>query len=142
VPRSSPASARAQLFEPDASLYVTAWWIFIHSLLATAALLIEAASAPTIVLLAAVVAHGIVRYPRSPRLLVLHSDGTWAVPERGLYGRRLAPRTAWTTWYVELVLAGPGDTRIALLVDQLGAEDWRRLQVEVRENRAPAPRSS
>jgi hypothetical protein len=142
VPRSSPASARTQLFEPEASLYVAASWTLIHSLLAAATLLIEVDPAPTMVLLAAVAIHGIVRYPRSPRLLVLHRDATWAVPERGLHARTLSPRTAWTTWYVELVLTGPGHTRIVLLVDQLDAEDWRRLQVEVRENGARAPRSS
>ena len=84
--------------------------------------------------LAAIVAHGIARYPRGPTLLVLHADGTWAVPERGWHGLKLAPGTAWTTWYVELALTGQPKARIVLFRDQLCAEDWRVLQLAVREH--------
>jgi hypothetical protein len=46
----------------------------------------------------------------------------------------LAPGTTWTTWYVELVFIDPADARILVLRDQLGAEDWRALQLAVREH--------
>jgi energy-converting hydrogenase Eha subunit G len=84
--------------------------------------------------LAAIAAHGIARYPRTPRLLVLHRDGTWAVPERGWHGLSLASGTTWTTWYVELVFRGPARARILVLKDQLDAENWRALQLAVREH--------
>lgn len=87
------------------------------------------------VLLAAVVLHGIARWPRAAERLVRSQDGTWALPARGCFGLRLAQGTAWGNAWVELVLAGPGRrVRVVLLRDQLAAEDWRRLQVAVRES--------
>ena len=102
-------------------------------MLASAALVFDLAPVLTALALAAIAAHGIGRYPRTPRLLMLHRDGTWAVPERGWHGLRLAPGTTWTTWYVELVFPGPAEMRILVLKDQLDAEDWRALQLVVRE---------
>jgi hypothetical protein len=88
----------------------------------------------TALALAIIVAHAVWRYPRAPRLLILHCDGTWAVPERGWHRLDLAPETTWTTWYVEIVFIDPADARILVLRDQLGAEDWRALQLAVREH--------
>lgn len=86
-------------------------------------------------MLVAVVLHGIARFPRTTDLLVHAQDGTWALPERGLFGLRLAPGTAWGNAWVDLVLRGPGRrVRLVLLRDQFPAEDWRRLQVAVRES--------
>jgi hypothetical protein len=104
--------------------------------LASAAVLFDLAPVLTALVLAAIAAHGIGRYPRTPRLLVLHRDGTWAVPERGWHGLSLAPGTTWTTWYVELVFLGSANERILVLEDQLDAEDWRALQLIVREHDA------
>lgn len=130
--RSSPASA-PRLLELDRSLYVNIWWALLHAVFASAALVFDLAPVLTALALAAIAAHGIGRYPRTPRLLMLHRDGTWAVPERGWHGLRLAPGTTWTTWYVELVFPGPAEMRILVLKDQLDAEDWRALQLVVRE---------
>jgi hypothetical protein len=118
------------------------WWVLLHAVLAASALLLELAPVLVLLGLAAIVAHGIARYPRGPKLLVLQSDGTWAVPERGWHGLKLAPGTAWTTWYVELALSGQPKARIVLLRDQLCAEDWRVLQLAVREHVASRPAST
>jgi hypothetical protein len=86
-------------------------------------------------LLTAVALHGIVRFPRATERLIQARDGSWALPSRGLAGLRLARGTAWGDTWVDLVLAGSGRrVRVLLLRDQLGAEDWRRLQVAVRES--------
>jgi hypothetical protein len=138
VPRSSPGSA-PRLLELDPSLYVNIWWALLHAVLAFSALLLDLAPIPAAFALASIAAHAIVRHPRTPRLLVLQCDGTWAVPERGWHGLRLAPGTSWTTWYVELVFDTPAGARIVVLKDQLDAEGWRALQLAVREHDAGAP---
>ena len=133
MPHSSPASA-PRLFAPEPSLYVNIWWGLVHTLLAATVLLLDLHSVLALLGLALVAAHGILRFPRAPRLLLLNSDSTWDVPEQSAHGLCLAPGTAWTTWYVELVLSGSTDLRIVLLKDQLGAEDWRALELAVREH--------
>jgi hypothetical protein len=133
VPRSSPASA-PRLLEPDPSLYVNIWWTLLHIVLASSALLLDLNPVLTAFALAIVAAHAVARYPRTPRLLILRCDRTWAVPERGWHRLDLAPETTWTTWYVELVFIDPAGARILVLRDQLGAEDWRALQLAVREH--------
>jgi hypothetical protein len=133
VPRSSPVSA-PRLLEPDPSLYVNIWWALLHAVLVSSALLLDLTPVLTALALAAIAAHAVRRYPRTPRLLILHRDGTWAVPERGWHRLSLAPGTTWTTWYVELVFIDPADARILVLKDQVGAEDWRALQLAVREH--------
>jgi hypothetical protein len=102
--------------------------------LAASALLLDLPMVPTALALATIAAHAFGRHPRTPRLLVLYGDGTWAVPERRWHGLKLAPATTWATWYVELVFVGPAHARILVLKDQLGAEDWRALQLAVREH--------
>jgi hypothetical protein len=138
VPRSSPGSA-PRLLEPDPSLYVNFWWALLHALLAFSAFLLDLRPALTALALATISVHAIGRHPRTPRLLVLQTDGTWAVPERGWHALRLAPGTTWTTWYVELVFDAPAGARVVLLKDQLDAEDWRALQLAVREHDAGVP---
>jgi hypothetical protein len=133
VPRLSPASA-PRLLEPDPSLYVNIWWALLHVVLVSSALLLDFTPVLTALALAVIAAHAVGRYPRTPRLLILHCDGTWAVPERGWHRLSLAAGTTWTTWYVELVFIDPADARILVLKDQLGAEDWRALQLAVREH--------
>jgi hypothetical protein len=133
VPRSSPVYA-PRLLEPDPSLYVNIWWTLLHVVLVFSALLLDLTPVLAACALVMIVAHAIGRYPRTPRLLILHCDGTWAVPERGWHRLGLAPGTAWTTWYVELVFVAPPEARVLVLKDQLGAEDWRALQLAVREH--------
>jgi hypothetical protein len=133
VPRSSPASA-PRVLEPDPSLYVNIWWALLHVVLASSALLLDLTPVLTAFALATIAAHAVGRYPRTPRLLILHRDGTWAVPEHGWHRLALGPGTTWTTWYVELVFMDPAGARILVLRDQLGAEDWRALQLAVREH--------
>jgi hypothetical protein len=138
VPRSSRASA-PRLLEPDPSLYVNIWWALLHAVLGFSALLLDLPAGLTALALATVAAHALWRYPRTPRLLILHRDGTWAVPERGWHGLDLGPGTTWTTWYVELVFMAPAGARVLVLKDQLDTEDWRALQLAVREHAARAP---
>jgi hypothetical protein len=110
-----------------------------HILLAATVVVLDLEAAAALLLLVLVGAHGFVRRPHSPRLIVCHADDTWSIPERGRHGLRLARGTRWTSWWVELVLAGSGGrlTRALLFKDQLDAEAWRRLQLAVREHEAP-----
>ena len=79
-------------------------------------------------------AHAVIGFPRVPTPLVCAPNGVWALPELGMAGLRLARGTGWGSDWVELALVGPGGRRrVLLLCDQLAAEDWRRLQVAVRE---------
>jgi hypothetical protein len=115
-----------------------AWWLSLHALLAATVIVLDLPVAPALALLVLVAAHVFWRRPRGPGLIVRHADGTWAIPEQGRHGLRLVRGTAWTTWWVELVLAGDGRrTRALLLKDQLDADAWRRLQTTVREHNVP-----
>jgi hypothetical protein len=91
---------------------------------------------PTIVQVCAAFAalvHAALRYPRATPRIVRDGDGLWALPELGLTGLSLGPRTRYTTIWVRLSLVAP--TRavdIVLVVDQLEPEAWRVLQVLLR----------
>lgn len=113
-----------------------------HALLAGSALSLGAGfgSGVAAAALAAVCAHCVLRRPRSPQLVARHADGTWTVAGRALAtGLALAPGTSWSTWYVALVLESGRGRRVRSLIlrDQLEAEDWRRLQLAVREHEPP-----
>jgi hypothetical protein len=96
---------------------------------------VDPAPLATAALLAAIAIHGIAAFPGNVDVLVLASDGTWSLPRRQLFGLRLAGGSNWGAWWAELVLAGPQlRVRVLLLRDQLPAEDWRRLQVAMRES--------
>jgi hypothetical protein len=110
----------------------------LHAVLAAAVLLLDVPLVLTAVALAALATHALGRRPQTPKLLVMHADGTWDVPERGWHRLALAPGTTWTTWYVELVFAGPRGARVLVLKDQLDTEDWRALQLAVREHDSSA----
>ena len=77
--------------------------------------------------------HAVARYPQTPPRIVRSRGGEWAVPERGLTGLRLGPRTRYTTLWMRLSLGGALETvDVVLLVDQVGREDWRALQALLR----------
>jgi hypothetical protein len=65
--------------------------------------------------------------------LLLDGSGLWHVPERGLAGLAVGPRTRYTAFWVRLSLEGLGcGLDILLLADQLDAESWRALQARLR----------
>ena len=81
----------------------------------------------------AALVHAAVRFPRATPRIVRDGEGLWALPELGLTGLRLGPRTRYTTIWVRLSLVAPTRTLdIVLLVDQLEPEAWRALQVLLR----------
>ena len=68
-----------------------------------------------------------------PPGLLLDGSGLWHVPERGLAGLALGPRTRYTAFWVRLSLESQGSgLDILLLADQLDAESWRALQARLR----------
>ena len=89
---------------------------------------------PGLLALAVLAGHAAVRFPDSQVVLTRSGDGRWSIPGRGLFDLALGSGTCYSTLWVILDLAGQdGSTRVLLLRDQLGAADWRRLQVAVRE---------
>jgi hypothetical protein len=86
-------------------------------------------------LLAVVLAHGRWRWPTGERLLLLAGNDDWGLPARGRFGLRLGPGTLYAPLWVRLVLtdAAGGSVGLLLLRDQFSGEDWRKIQVAVRE---------
>jgi len=81
---------------------------------------------------AALAAHAAVRRPAAPMPICRHSDGSWSLPLLALDRLALGPGTAAGPFWARLVLRGPRTVVVVLLADQLGPEDWRRLQAELR----------
>lgn len=72
--------------------------------------------------------------------IIIGGGGLWALPAEELYDMRLGEKTVYSGAWVRLHLTRGRATnrRVLLLADQLDREDWRRLQVSVRE--APVDR--
>ena len=138
MPPSSDVFERAFILELAPSRRLAVWWTLVHALLGAALLGLDLPALAALPGIGLVAAHGFCRRPRAPRRLMLAADGTWAIPETGEAGLKLAPGTAWSTWWAELVLRGAGvRRRILILSDQLDPEAWRRLQVGLREHHRP-----
>jgi len=82
----------------------------------------------------ALLAHGALRRPARPMPVCRNPDGTWSLPALGLDGLALRPGTAAGPFWARLALGAEGarTVTVLLLADQLGREDWRRLQAELR----------
>jgi hypothetical protein len=110
------------------------WWLGLHLLLLAAVVGLGVPHAVKAALAAALVAHGLMRWPRpETRVLLRQTDGRWGLPEHGRSDLSLASGTSYTSLWVRLVLTGNGETfDIVLLEDQLDHRSWRVLQARLR----------
>ena len=131
---SSNASATVFILRPNRSRLLTLWWLALHLLLLAAVVGLGVPHAFKAALAAALVAHGLLRWPRpETRVLQRQADGRWALPDHGRSDLSLAAGTSYTALWVRLVLAGDGETfDIVLLKDQFDQISWRALQTRLR----------
>lgn len=131
---SSSSSAPACV-SAERSRALLLWWVALHGLIG--ACLFMLAVGPGVRWLAAMLllAHGWWRRPALTHGVLLLGNGYWALPARGRF--RLAPGlgTAYTTLWARVVLTDAAGRRVPLLLlrDQFSAEDWRKIQVALRE---------
>jgi hypothetical protein len=91
--------------------------------------------------LLATAAHAVARYPPPAPRVVLR-DGFAELPDSGLVGLTVAPRSRYTWWWVHLRLRAAGgrdEIGVVLLADQLHEDSWRALQAELRRTRHRRP---
>ena len=131
---SSNAFARVCILRARRSRSLLAWWLALHVLLAVSVLTSTVGLIWSGMLLLAVCVHAWIRLPGSSILLLRFGDGSWAIPEQGRFKLQLAPNSSYSTVWVRLVFEADGARNTVLLLrDQMETEDWRRLQVAVRE---------
>ena len=137
-PPSSCASAQALVLNLRPSRLLGAWWCLLHLLLATAAVLAALPAAIKLLAVLATVGHGVIRRPSAaPRLVLVAEDGFCLVPEWQTGLRPLGARTLVCPFWVRLDLgAGPWPRDILLIVDQVQAEEWRRLRAVLARRRS------
>jgi hypothetical protein len=116
-----------------------AGWIAAHLLAAAAFALLGAPWTLKAVALLGLAVHAVARRPEPARRVVYRRDGRIAVPDLGLEGLFLGPRTRFTTLWVRLDLRGAArPLDLLLLASQVDRESWRALQAELRGIRAAA----
>lgn len=110
------------------------WWAALHLLLCASVFAATRSVVAGLVAFGVLTAHAAIRFPDTRVVLARSGDGRWSIPERGVSGLELGPGTCFAASWVLLQLVSPDRSlRLVLLRDQLGARDWRRLQVAVRE---------
>lgn len=124
--------AGAFTLEPRPSRILAVWRAALAGLLATAAATLGVPW-PARLVLAAVACGLTVGCARRRRFGVIRvGGGRWSVPSGGPGGELF--QAQYSSWWVELRSDAPGrPAGVVLLRDQLDAEDWRRLQLAVRE---------
>ncbi len=72
-----------------------------------------------------------------PRI-ALARNGSWALPDEGLYDLQLLRGTQFTQRWVRLRLGGATTRRRSLCIwsDAFASDDWRRLLIQLREHRS------
>lgn|GEM_PF-1747943 len=117
------------------SRLLACWHIAVH-VLAVVSVYVSGLAWPLKAAAAAgLVAHFALRRPPAPIPVTRHADGTWSLPSVGPDRLALRPGTAVGPFWARLSLGGaesPKTVTVLLVKDQLGAEDWRRLQAELR----------
>ena len=106
-------------------------------LLAAAAVLAALPVAIKVLAVLATVGHGVIRRPSAaPGLALVAEDGFCVVPEWQTGLRPLGARTLVCPFWVRLDLGkGPWPRDLLLIVDQVQAEDWRRLRARLARTR-------
>jgi hypothetical protein len=131
--------------EPSRARWV--WWLALHALLASAALLAALPWWSTLIALAAIVTHAVGRRPRgTPDTILVGADGYCVVPEWDEGRWALGPQTSVCPYWIRLEIGvGVGRRDIVLFADQLDGEQWARLRgllERVRCDAAHVPRPS
>jgi hypothetical protein len=124
----SSASAPILVLRPKRSRLLILWWLGLHALLLGAAALVGWPWWCRALAMLAVGGHALGRWPATPGLLLVASDGSCSVPELGLHWLEPAPGTRLTAYWISLSL-GKGRRRrdILLWVDQIDTTSWVRL---------------
>lgn len=134
MPDSSGASGTVSSFVASRSSVLALWWIALHLLLWSSVLAATRDLVPGLAALTVLAAHAALRFPESRVRLTRSGDGRWSIPARGLYDLNLGSRTCFSSsWVLLEFVSHDRSLRMVLLRDQFGAQDWRRLQVAVRE---------
>jgi hypothetical protein len=119
-----------------------AWWLALHGVVLAAFALLGAPWSVKCFALLATLAHATALRPRPTPRLVWHGDGRVGLPELGLDGLTLGPRTRHCGLWMRLDVRGAGRALdILLLADQLDAARWRTLRADLNRLRtggAPA----
>jgi hypothetical protein len=109
------------------------WVAVSHGLACIGVLHLPLDGAAIALLLAVLAAHAYWRWPRPVGRIVRSHDGSWALPDAGRTGLRLAPATRYGDWWADLRLTqGHGCLRVLLCRDQLSVQAWRVLQMALR----------
>jgi hypothetical protein len=134
-PESSEGSGTAFILNPRRSVCLLVWRVLVFCLLSVSILHSGWELYVKVAALCAVGGHARLFRPPEPAPIIIGCDGLWALPAEELYDMRLGERTVCSGAWVRLHLTrGPAtNRRVLLLADQFDREDWRRLQVSVRE---------
>jgi len=114
------------------------WWLGLHLLLTVAALLAGWSWSTKVAVIVAVVGHAAWRRPPPPCALIeVGADGACRIPALGSAPFVLGARTRLSPFWVRIVARNGAETLdLLLLIDQLNAEDWRRLTAILRRGTA------
>lgn len=128
-------SETAFILRPKASQTLAAWWFCLHAVLGSSLWLSGWPTYVKLGLTALIAAHWRGLRPRGAPLVIGSRHGPWALPERHSYNLELSSSTRFARGWVLLCLERPQApvTSVLLLADQLPPEDWRRLQLALRE---------
>lgn len=127
---SAPACVKA-----ERSRALVLWWVALHGLIGASFLMLAVGPGIRWLGLVLLLAHGWWRRPASQGIVLLLGNGRWALPSSGRFRLRLGSGTAYTTLWARVVLIDAAGRRepLLLLRDQFSAEDWRKIQVALRE---------
>jgi hypothetical protein len=116
---------------------LAAWWALSHAIVGLAWSLLGGPWPLKCLGLVATAAHAVARRP-PPAPRVILRDGFAELPDSGLVGLTVEPRSRYTWWWVHLRLRaadGRDEIGVVLLADQLHEDSWRALQAELRRTR-------
>jgi len=133
----SPVSAGALILKPAPSRLLLAWRLASHSVAIAGVLSLPLGAMTHVGLIVAILIHARLRRAVRVGTIIVTADGDWALPELRLTNLRPSATTRYSGGWVDLRLHGEtGEEAVLLLYDQLGREDWCRLQARLRRLRA------
>ena len=125
---SSSAFATTVVVEPHPSVLVLAFWALGHALSIIS--LLWAGPPPFSVLIAAALgAHGWLRLPQPPPAAVIEIGACWTVPDWGVVAALPGSGSFSSPWLIRVMLAAGGRRRAWVLTrDGVRPDQWRRLR--------------